>query len=180
MQLNVLTGAQQDNSYRSRKQFSRRNISDQARTADLVDAIQNQIDNQVGEGLVVVNYSVSRRNFSFVAQNQGTEITLEAGASGINNLFNLSANQTALDVSGYDSTGKTIIPNGEFIRPADAQRFGMNVSFNAATGAFEFASGTTGDGSSIRINLAANIAGGEVFNEEAANFLGLPVTAIEL
>ena len=147
-----------------------------ATTEAVRQSIQRQIDAVIGEGAVQVTYDAEGRNFRYVPTNATADLSLEAGASGSNTLFGLTSLAVSLDSSGLDSSGFNVIPNGSFIREADEQRYGLKVSFNAVTNNFSFASGSTGDNSSIEMNFDTGNLADPNFNAAAAVFLGYAVT----
>ena len=145
----------------------------------LITAIQAQIDGALGAGVVTVSYDDVARNFAYTPTDPTDVLSLQAGANGNNQLFGLTTIATPINDDGVDSTGATVIPNGNFQRPQADQRFGITVTYNNATESFSFASGTTGDTSEIVLDFDVGTADAPNLNEVAANFLGFAVTAEE-
>ena len=142
----------------------------------VVASIQGQVDAVLGAGTLAVAYDSVNRNFSYTPDAIAATVTLEAGPTGTNNLFQLSTIPTALGTDNVDGSGVNVIPNGNFIRDQEDQRFGVSVSYNAVTSTFEFASGTTGDTSALSLNFETGDAAAPNFNGDAATFLGYAVT----
>ena len=107
----------------------------------------------LGAGTLAVAYDRVNRNFSYTPEAVAATVSLEAGPTGTNNLFQLSTIPTALGTDNVDGSGANVIPNGNSIRDMEDQRFGVSVSYNAVTSTFEFASGTTGDTSALSLNF---------------------------
>jgi len=90
-------------------------------------------------------------------------VTVSASAVTSNAVLGLGQSGAIVDEFGIDTpvgaalNGK-VMPNGDLIRLADDQRYGLKVSFDNVNEKFTFSSGTTGDGSSISITNSNSLA----------------------
>jgi len=159
-----------------------------ATTEQVVDAIQAQLDETLGDGEVTASYDYAGREFLFNAASSSDTVTLSSDAT--NNLFRTTPTVVAVDSNG--SYGQTVTPNGELQRVANEQRYGIKVSYDGAKQTFSFSSGTTGDTSQVDVNFsvptfnattgvptgAADADGNPTLqaNLASASFLGFEVT----
>ena len=116
----------------------------------VVEDIQSQIDATLTNGEVTVSYDFASRTFRFMPSSSSDTVSLSSAST--NNLFKTTPTPSAVDSDGL--YGETITPNGELIRAASEQRFGMGVSYDGAQQTFSFSSGTTGDTSQIALNFS--------------------------
>jgi flagellar hook-basal body protein len=121
-----------------------------ATTEQVVDAIQAQLDETLGDGEVTASYDYAGREFLFNAASSSDTVTLSSDAT--NNLFRTTPTVVAVDSNG--SYGQTVTPNGELQRVANEQRYGIKVSYDGAKQTFSFSSGTTGDTSQVDVNFS--------------------------
>jgi len=90
-------------------------------------------------------------------------VTVSASAVTSNAVLGLGQSGAIVDEFGiYTPVGAAlngkVMPNGDLIRLADDQRYGLKVSFDNVNEKFTFSSGTTGDGSSISITNSNSLA----------------------
>jgi flagellar hook-basal body protein len=117
-------------------------------------ALQKNMDNNTelkagGSNTVKVAYDYNLRTFKFT---DGTSsVSIAQGAPGRNEVFGLGT--TPVEMAEDGSNSLQIIPNGSMIRPANEQRYGIKVSFDASNKTFAVKSGTTGDEASIKLTL---------------------------
>jgi len=102
-----------------------------------------------------VRFDFNTRTFNFV--DGSSTITIAQGAAGKNELFGLASVPLTLDANG--SYGTQVLANGETIRPASEQRYGIKVTFDSGTKTFSVKSGTTGDTSGIKLSLDKDSTG---------------------
>lgn len=133
-----------------------------------VTAIQAQIDASALKvtsgttlGNVTVSYDYSTQSFKFL---DGTNtVSLKSGTTK-NEVMGLTTTAVALDETGHYS-GK-VIPNGNVLRAASEQRYGMKITFDSVNKVFKVESGKTGDNSSLAIT-SVNAAGLALFGLSA-------------
>jgi len=117
-------------------------------------ALQKNMDSNTdlkagGSNTVKVAYDYNLRTFKFT---DGTSsVSIAQGATGRNEVFGLG--NTPVEMAEDGSNSLQIIPNGSMIRPANEQRYGIKVSFDASNKTFAVKSGTTGDEASIKLTL---------------------------
>ncbi len=123
---------------------------------EIVTALQAKLDatEDLQTGVDEVNtmkvrFDFNTRTFNFV--DGSSTITIAQLGTTKNELFGLASVPLTLDANG--SYGTQVLANGETIRPASEQRFGIKVSFDSGTKTFSVKSGTTGDRSSIKLTL---------------------------
>ena len=154
----------------------------------VVEDIQSQIDATLTNGEVTVSYDFASRTFRFMPSSSSDTVSLSSAST--NNLFKTTPTPSAVDSDGL--YGETITPNGELIRAASEQRFGMGVSYDGAQQTFSFSSGTTGDTSQIALNFSVpeydttsgdqlldndgNLTGTLTAQVDFATFMGFEVT----
>ncbi|MGB4054784.1 MAG: flagellar hook-basal body complex protein [Porticoccaceae bacterium] len=135
----------------------------------LAFAINQALANSADFSDVSVSYDFANQGFRFIQNGSSTDpLYLNSGSPATgNNVFGLPAQKTydAADPSTYgtqllpldrdeaDTLLRGVLPNGTNICATRDQRFGMKVTYSE--GAFTISSGTTGDTSSLAINLAA-------------------------
>ncbi len=117
-------------------------------------ALQKNMDNNTelkagGSNTVKVAYDYNLRTFKFT---DGTNsVSIAQGATGRNEVLGLGT--TPVEMAEDGSNSLQVIPNGSMIRPANEQRYGIKVSFDASNKTFAVKSGTTGDEASIKLTL---------------------------
>jgi flagellar hook-basal body protein len=117
-------------------------------------ALQKNMDNNTelkagGSNTVKVAYDYNLRTFKFT---DGTNtVSIAQGAAGRNEVLGLGT--TPVEMAEDGSNSLQVIPNGSMIRPANEQRYGIKVSFDASNKTFAVKSGTTGDEASIKLTL---------------------------
>lgn len=135
----------------------------------LAFAINQALANSADFSDVSVSYDSANQGFRFIQNGSSADpLYLNSGSPATgNNVFGLPAQKTydAADPSTYgtqllpldrdeaDTLLRGVLPNGTNICATRDQRFGMKVTYSE--GAFTISSGTTGDTSSLAINLAA-------------------------
>ncbi len=135
----------------------------------LAFAINQALANSADFSDVSVSYDSANQGFRFIQNGSSTDplyVNSGSPATG-NNVFGLPAQKTydaadpstfgsqllPLDRDEADTLLRGVLPNGTNICATRDQRFGMKVTYSE--GAFTISSGTTGDTSSLTINLAA-------------------------
>jgi len=138
-------------------------------TAQVVAAMQKEINAQVVAAnaanaiaspvkpaidAITVSYDEASRGFKFnqlgTAESARKTIAIRA-TTNKNEVFGISTAATNLDATG--GYGSYVGANGNFIRPASQQRFGLKVEFDSVKQTFSIASGTTGDTSTIKLEI---------------------------
>ena len=103
---------------------------------------------------ITVSYDEASRGFKFkqlgTAESAQKTIAIRATTNN-NEVLGLSTAATTLDATG--GYGSYVGANGNFIRPASQQRFGLKVEFDSVKQTFAIASGTTGDSSTIKLEV---------------------------
>ena len=103
---------------------------------------------------ITVSYDEASRGFKFkqlgTAESAQKTIAIRATTNN-NEVLGLSTAATTLDATG--GYGSYVGPNGNFIRPASQQRYGLKVEFDSVKQTFSIASGTTGDTSTIKLEV---------------------------
>src|SRR5574343_403991 len=132
---------------------------------DVVKTMQYKLDNEPSLQLngaantIKVNYDNNSRTFTFV--DGSSTVSLSQGTVGTaptaNALMGLDANTVSVNETGYFPN--QVLPNGATIRPANEQRYGISVSYDAGTKTFAVKSGTTGDKSSISLSVDEDVNG---------------------
>ena len=103
---------------------------------------------------ITVSYDEATRGFKFkqLGTSESAQKIIAIRATTNNNeVLGLSTAATTLDVTG--GYGSYVGANGNFIRPATQQRFGLKVEFDSVKQTFSIASGTTGDTSTIKLEV---------------------------
>ena len=135
----------------------------------LAFAINQALANSADFSDVSVSYDFANQGFRFIQNGSSTDpLYLNSGSPATgNNVFGLPAQKTydaadpstfgsqllPLDRDEADTLLRGVLPNGTNICATRDQRFGMKVTYSE--GAFTISSGTTGDTSSLAINVAA-------------------------
>ena len=135
----------------------------------LAFAIHQALANSADFSDISVSYDFANQGFRFIQAGSSTDpLYLNSGSPATgNNVFGLPAQKTydaadpstfgtqllPLDRDEADTLLRGVLPNGTNICATRDQRFGMKVTYSE--GAFTISSGTTGDTSSLAINLAA-------------------------
>ena len=135
----------------------------------LAFAIHQALANSADFSDISVSYDFANQGFRFIQAGSSTDpLYLNSGSPTTgNNVFGLPAQKTfdaadpstfgnlllPLDRDEADTLLRGVLPNGTNICATRDQRFGMKVTYSE--GAFTISSGTTGDTSSLAINLAA-------------------------
>ena len=103
---------------------------------------------------ITVSYDEASRGFKFkqlgTAESAQKTIAIRATTNN-NEVLGLSTAATTLDATG--GYGSYVGANGNFVRPASQQRFGLKVEFDSVKQTFAIASGTTGDTSTIKLEV---------------------------
>ena len=147
-------------------------------TKNLVAAIQKQVDDNIGAGVIRVGYDSRSRSFTFKPFENSFKIqSLRAlgplnsdGVSVANSTlgFPATTDYTAVGAGSTQGTLTTgeILPNGDDQQNIDQRRYGIKVSYLKDSRKFVFSSGTTGESSTIKIYDSSG-------NERAANLFGI-------
>jgi len=117
----------------------------------MVHAIQSQLDAaHPGTNTIKASYDFSTSSFKFTDGANVVKLDTN-GTDGVlkNDLFKLS--QTSVTLSGDGHYDAKVIPNGQAIRLAADQRYGMAMAYDSVNKVFTMKSGTTGDKSSLSI-----------------------------
>jgi len=134
-------------------------VDDQVVTANAANAAFNLTKTattaaKVAIDAITVSYDEATRGFKFkqlgTAESAQKTIAIRATTNN-NEVLGLSTAATTLDATG--GYGSYVGPNGNFIRPASQQRFGLKVEFDSVKQTFSIASGTTGDTSTIKLEV---------------------------
>jgi len=131
---------------------------------------------------ITVDYDYASRSFTFKPTSDASAtISIVGGtvASPVaNGLFGLGITPISVNTSTgtYGTTNgglnTAVVPNGDLIRPAAQQRYGITVAYDGAQETFSFSSGSTGDASEIEIDFT--VAGAT--QSEFAKFMGFEAT----
>ena len=112
-----------------------------------------------GVSPITVSYDYSTSSFKFKEEGASNNFVRLTSLEGTKNpLFQLTPTATILDntTGHYDAK---VIPNGDYMRAIEEQRYGMSMSYDSVNKTFKINSGTTGDKSSIAIT---GITGGSI------------------
>jgi len=139
-------GTVQLNSY-GQPDFSAKKVT----IEQMVRSIQDQLDAaHPGANTIKVSYDFSTASFKFLDGANVIKLdTLGTGGYPKNELFRLS--ETAVTLSSDGHYDAKVIPNGQAIRLATDQRFGMAMAYDSVNKVFSMKSGKTGDTSSLAI-----------------------------
>ena len=134
-------------------------VDEQVVTANAANAAFNLTKSattaaKVAIDAITVSYDEATRGFKFkqlgTAESAQKTIAIRATTNN-NEVLGLSTAATTLDATG--GYGSYVGANGNFIRPASQQRFGLKVEFDSVKQTFSIASGTTGDTSTIKLEV---------------------------
>ena len=134
-------------------------VDDQVVTANAANAAFNLTKSvttaaKTAIDAITVSYDEATRGFKFkqlgTAESAQKVIAIRATTNN-NEVLGLSTAATTLDATG--GYGSYVGANGNFIRPASQQRFGLKVEFDSVKQTFSIASGTTGDTSTIKLEV---------------------------
>jgi flagellar hook-basal body protein len=147
-------------------------------TAEVLTDLQAKVT--TADNKITVSYDAAARTFKFV---DTTTIprTLAVNAPAANTVFGLTT--TAVTLASTGLLPNQVAPNSEsFIRPVADQRFGIKVTYNTGDKTFSFASGTTGDNSTISITPIDSTSGADALdagiNPLALSIFGLKTAAV--
>jgi flagellar hook-basal body protein len=146
---------------------------------DLVLAIQAQVDQAIGAGILKVGYDPKARTLTFKPRDNSFKIA-SLGVTGPL----VGTEETANDVLGFPAKlalvsvgagttqgafkGSELLPNGDEIQNEDQRRYGIRVDYLKDQRKFVFSSGTTGERSLITVSVGDNA--------RAADLLGISDT----
>ena len=126
----------------------------------MVHAIQSQLDAaHPGTNTIRASYDFSTSSFKFVDGANVMKLDTN-GVDGVlkNELFKLSETSVTLSSDGHYEA--KVVPNGQAIRLAADQRYGMTMTYDSVNKKFTMNSGKTGDTSSLAITgVKANSLG---------------------
>jgi len=111
-----------------------------------------------GPNTLKASYDYSARTFKFT---DGTAKVSIAATAGRNEVFGIDTSPFEMAEDGSNSL--QIIPNGNLIRPTAEQRYGIKVSYDASNRTFAIRSGTTGDTSSMKMDVELGSLGRRLF-----------------
>jgi len=146
---------------------------------DIVLAIQKQVDDAIGAGILKVGYDPKARTLTFKPRDNTFKIA-SLGVTGSNDGTTEKANEVlgfpaklALVSVGAGTTQGTfrageLLPNGDEIQNEDQRRYGIKVDYLKDQRKFVFSSGTTGERSLITVSVGDNT--------RAADLLGISDT----
>jgi len=150
-----------------------------SQSGDLVAAIQDQVDQAIGAGVLKVGYDPKARTLTFKPRDHAFKIS-SLGVTGptvgteemANEVLGLPAKLALVSVGagttqGTFSSGE-ILPNGDDIQNEDQRRYGVKVEYLKDQRKFVFSSGTTGERSLITVSAGDNA--------RAADLLGISGT----
>jgi len=118
---------------------------DQLTVEEVIVEMQSQADD--ANFGITVGYDFGKRSFTFVPSDAADILTISSGTS--NGLFRTNASAQTIGTDG--TYGQVVTPNGDLLRAAPIQRYGISVEYDGAQESFSFRSGSTGDGSEIQI-----------------------------
>ena len=146
---------------------------------DLIVAIQKQVDQAIGAGVLKVGYDPKARTITFKPRDNAFKIA-SLGVTGPI----IGSEETANDVLGFPAklalvsvgagttqgafSGGEVLPNGDEIQNEDQRRYGIKVDYLKDQRKFVFSSGTTGEKSLITVSVGTN--------DRAADLLGISDT----
>ena len=140
-------------------------ITDTMTTKQVVAAMQARVDRAVTTGAtpevkITVSYNPVTAGFKFVPSDGITALTLRGGTTTAtsNDVLGLGITNATVAADGSYVTSDSIKPNGNLIRAAADQRYGVKVDFDSVTQKFTVSSGKTGDSSSIALSNVNNFA----------------------
>ena len=143
-------------------------------TAEVLADLQTKVT--AADNKITVSYDAVARTFKFV-DTTAIPRSIAVSAPAANAVFGLTATPVTLASTGL--MPNQVSPNSEsFIRPVADQRFGMKVTYNTGDKTFNFASGTTGDASTISIT-PIDATTGAVTNDAGANNLAMSIFGLK-
>ena len=126
---------------------------------------------------ITVSYDAAARTFKFVDSTVPAR-SIAVSAPAANTVLGLTA--TAVTLADTGLLPVQVSPNSEtFIRPVVDQRFGMKVTYNTGDKTFSFASGTTGDSSTISITPLDSTTGLAPTGTNISNPLALSIFGLK-
>jgi flagellar hook-basal body protein len=143
---------------------------------DIIKALQKQIDDNIGAGVIKVGYDPRARSFTFkpfdnAFKIQSLKVTGPLSADNTTNDpnetlgFPATSDYTLVGAGttqGFLRAGETL-PNGNEVVNEDQRRYGVKVEYLKDQRKFVFSSGTTGENSLIRVTAADNERAGNLF-----------------
>ena len=149
------------------------------RENDLVSAIQTQVDQAIGAGVLKVGYDPRARTITFKPRDNAFKIAslgvtgpVTSGTENANEVLGFPAKLALVSVGAGTTQGafrgSEILPNGDEIQNEDQRRYGIRVDYLKDQRKFVFSSGTTGERSLITVSVGENL--------RAADLLGISDT----
>ena len=149
------------------------------RENDLVNAIQTQVDQAIGAGVLKVGYDPRARTITFKPRDNAFKIAslgvtgpVASGTENANEVLGFPAKLALVSVGAGTTQGafrgSEILPNGDEIQNEDQRRYGIRVDYLKDQRKFVFSSGTTGERSLITVSVGENL--------RAADLLGISDT----
>jgi flagellar hook-basal body protein len=149
------------------------------RENDLVSAIQTQVDQAIGAGVLKVGYDPRARTITFKPRDNAFKIAslgvtgpVTSGTENANEVLGFPAKLALVSVGAGTTQGafrgSEILPNGDEIQNEDQRRYGIRVDYLKDQRKFVFSSGTTGERSLITVSVGENT--------RAADLLGISDT----
>lgn len=144
-------------------------------TAEVLADLQAKVT--AADNKITVSYDAVARTFKFV-DTTAIPRSIAVSAPAANAVFGLTTTAVTLGTTGL--MPNQVSPNSEsFIRPVADQRFGMKVTYNTGDKTFNFASGTTGDASTISITAIDPTKNGEVTTDALGNTLAMSIFGLK-
>ena len=148
-------------------------------TAEVLVDLQAKVT--AADSKITVSYDAAARTFKFVDTTTIPRTLAVSTPTAANTLFGLTT--TAVTLASTGLLPNQVAPNSEsFIRPVADQRFGIKVTYNTGDKTFSFASGTTGDASTISITPIDSTSGADALdagiNPLALSIFGLKTAAV--
>jgi flagellar hook-basal body protein len=147
---------------------------------DVVGQVQSQIDsylttNGATAGSIQVSYDYSNQTLQFNDPRTNSVLKVGSGSALPNSVLGMPATPLQVDANG--EIGTKVIPNGSSIRSLNSQRYGMTVTYDSVNHAFKVASGTTGDQSSINLQISKDSTNKDT--QAVVDLLGLSSTVVD-
>ena len=148
-------------------------------TAEVLTDLQAKVT--AADAKITVSYDSVARTFKFVDTTTIPRTLAVSTPTAANTLFGLTT--TAVTLASTGLLPNQVAPNSEsFIRAVADQRFGIKVTYNTGDKTFSFASGTTGDNSTISITPIDSTSGADALdagiNPLALSIFGLKTAAV--
>ncbi len=107
---------------------------------------------------ITASYDPVAQGFKFADATD--PLSIAGWNGGVNTALGIGSQLTPISQTGTYATlnGGGVVPNGLLMTPVDQQRYGIKVTYDTVNQKFNFASGTTGDQSSISISNLSNLA----------------------